>query len=75
MVFLISTQNELVESKNRSRTLELSSFSCLNLMHAFEILTKFKLLVTFEILFEYDEFALGNRTLHGEKIMEHECEV
>ena len=27
---------ELVESKNRSRTLELRSFSCPNLMHEFE---------------------------------------
>jgi hypothetical protein len=30
------TQDELVESKNRSRTLELRSFSCPNLMHEFE---------------------------------------
>jgi hypothetical protein len=35
---LLSTQDELVESKDRSRTLELSvlSFSCPNLMHEFE---------------------------------------
>ena len=33
---LLSTQDELVESKNRSRTLELRSFSCPNLMHEFE---------------------------------------
>ena len=30
---------------------------------------------TFEILFEYYEFALGNNIPYGEKIMEHECEV
>ena len=30
---------------------------------------------TFEILFEYYEFALGNDFHTGEKIMEHECEV
>ena len=49
----------------------------------FEFLTKFKLskwqLATFEILFEYYEFALlwlGNGTPYGGgEIMEHECEV
>jgi hypothetical protein len=33
---LLSTQDELVESKNRSRTLELRAFSCPDLMHEFE---------------------------------------
>jgi hypothetical protein len=28
-----------------------------------------------KFLFEYYEFALGNNTPYGEKIMEHECEV
>ena len=33
---VLSTQDELVESKNRTRTLELRSFSCPGLMHKFE---------------------------------------
>jgi hypothetical protein len=28
-----------------------------------------------EILFEYYEFALGNNTQYGGKLMEHVCEV
>jgi hypothetical protein len=36
ILLLLSTQGELVESKNRSRALELRYFSCPNLMHEFE---------------------------------------
>jgi hypothetical protein len=76
---LLSTQDKLVESKDRSRTLELRSFSCPDVIHEFEFEVRISDQIQtvkmangswakFEILFEYYEFALGNNISHtGEK--------
>ena len=70
------TQDELVESKNRSRTLELRSFSCPDVIHEFEFEVRIsdqiqtvKMAVGRHLTFylEYYEVALGNSTLYGDK--------
>ena len=76
----------MVESKNRSRTIELRSFSCPNRMHEFEFEVRISAQIQtvkmavgrnlkFEILFGYCEFSCGKNTPHAAKITAHTCEA